>query len=225
MATEAAPKGKPVNRWALSKKIGNVGMTGASVVKAGAEHLSHTSIALLATGAAVSATGIGLLVTGACLTLAKTGMSVRSAYKSYGHRNVLQLLYARSKHYQCGAIEGDSMERNLAEHAAVVDIVLPYLIEQKDKKMYRKMVGAVPVVGIGESLRAVGKKAYKKFSGTLGVDRKIHATLLAHHLITHDCALAQAIVAELYSYDEMQWMMGQEMDVLVPLLESKMKST
>ena len=87
------------------------------------------------------------------------------------------------------------------------------------------MVGAVPGVGLLETVRAIGKKAYKAATGTLGVNRKRAATWLARHLITHNCGLAQVIVAELYSFEEMLWIKDQEMDQVVQLLEKKLAST
>ena len=47
---------------------------------------------------------------------------------------------------------------------------------------------------------------------------------LAVHLITHNCALAQGIVSELYSYEKMLWVLDQDTDMLRPLLMEKLKS-
>ena len=86
-------------------------------------------------------------------------------------------------------------------------------------------MGAVPVLGLGETVRAVGKKLRKWHSGTLGVQREAHAATLAEHLISHDCALAQAIVAELFSFEEMLWLLRQDYDVVHKLLAGKLRST
>jgi hypothetical protein len=51
------------------------------------------------------------------------------------------------------------------------------------------------------------------------------ASWLAVDLITHNCALAQAIVANLYSFEEMLWLQRLDSEELIPLLEEKMKST
>jgi hypothetical protein len=48
---------------------------------------------------------------------------------------------------------------------------------------------------------------------------------LAVHLITHNCALAQGIVSELYSYEKMLWMLDQDTEMLTPLLMNKLAST
>jgi hypothetical protein len=184
-----------------------------------------STLALLTAGAAASATGIGLIVTGAALTLSTSILSARSAYKSREHRNHLQAIQDRVNAYACMSIDGKDAALRPIEHQTIADGVLPYLIEQKSTKYHRKVVGAMPGLGLLESVRAVGNKAYKAYSGTLGVKRKRAARWLAWHLITHNCGLAQAIVAELYSFEEMLWIKDQEFKDVVGLLEDKMKST
>jgi hypothetical protein len=44
-------------------------------------------------------------------------------------------------------------------------------------------------------------------------------------LINCNCGLAQAIVAELYSFEEMVWIKDQKGSEVIKLLEDKMKST
>lgn len=227
MPIEEPPSGKSVNRWREYKQAGKIGMAGAGVGVQVAQFATGTgTLALMAAGSAASATGIGLVVTGAVFTLATAGCSAVSAHKSRLHRNGLQAIYERRNAYGCGPVDiKDSNGVNRFEHKSISEDVLPYLVEQKNKKYHRKVVGALPGIGLAETLRAVGKKAYKAASGTLGVERKRSARWLAKHLITHNCGLAQAIVAELFSFEEMVWIKDQEFDDVVKLIEGKMKST
>ena len=227
MAIEEPPSGKTVNRWREYKQAGKIGMAGAGAGIQVAQFATGTgTLALIAAGSAASATGIGLVVTGAVLTLATAGFSAVSAHKSRLHRNTLQAIFERRKEFICRVIDAKEPGGiNHFEHQCISEDVLPYLIEQKNKKYHRKVVGAVPGLGLAETLRAVGKKAYKAASGTLGVERNRSARWMAKHLITHDCALVQAIIAELFSFEEMVWIKDQEFDEVVKLIEGKMKST
>jgi hypothetical protein len=226
MEIQPPPEGTPVNRWRTTKRTGKVGLTIAGVgVQVAQQATGASTLALLTAGAAASATGIGLIVTGAALTLSTSILSARSAYKSREHRNHLQAIQDRVNAYACMTIDGKDASLRPIEHQTIADGVLPYLIEQKSTKYHRKVVGAVPGLGLLESVRAIGNKAYKAATGTLGVKRHRAARWLALHLITHNCGLAQAIVAELYSFEEMLWIKDQEFKEVVKLLEDKMKST
>jgi hypothetical protein len=226
MDIQPPPEGKPVNRWRTTKKAGKAGLGAASTGITVAQYATGVStIAILTAGAAASATGIGLVVTGAALTVTTSTLSAVSAGKSWKHRNNLQAIYDRRNAYACGPIDPKGPRMDHHEHQTIADNVLPYTIGQKDAKFKRKVVGAVPGVGLLETARAIGKKAYKAAKGTLGVQRKRAATWLARHLITHNCGLAQSIVAELYSFEEMLWIKDQEMDQVVKLLEDKLAST
>jgi len=234
MPSISSSPAKPVNRWRSAKQTAKAGMTASSVgVSVAGQALHVPNVALLAAGAAASATGIGLVVTGAALTLTASTLSAVSAHKSRLHRNALGEIQKRANAYECTPLVDNNPDiedrqitvQDAAGHQNLVDVVLPYAIAQKGSKYHRKVVGAVPVVGLVESLRAVGNKAYKMAKGTQGVERKAHARSLAGHLITHDCALAQAIVAELYGFEEMLWLKDQDYDEVVRLLEDKLKST
>ncbi len=227
MPIEELPTGKPVNRWREYKTAGKIGMAASGVGVQVAQYATGTgTLALVTAGAAASATGIGLVVTGAVLTLATAGCSAVSAHKSRLHRNGLQAIYDRRNAYACGPVDiKDTAGTNHFEHKSITEDVLPYLIEQKNKKYHRKVVGAVPGLGLAETIRAVGKKAYKAASGNLGVERNRAARWIAKHLITHNCGIAQAIVAELFSFEEMLWIKDQEFDDIVKLVEGKLKST
>jgi hypothetical protein len=226
MDIQPPPDGTPVNRWRTAKRTGKVGLTVAGVGVQVAQYATGAStLALVTAGAAASATGIGLIVTGAALTLSTAVLSARSANKSRVHRNHLQAIQDRVNTYACNPIDNDKASLREMEHQVVATGVLPYLIEQKSTKYHRKVVGAVPGLGLVESVRAVGKKAYKAATGTLGVKRHRAARWLALHLISHNCGLSQAIVAELYSFEEMLWIKDQDFKEVVKLLEDKMKST
>lgn len=216
-----------MNRWRTAKIAGKAGLAAAGVGVQVAQYATGAStLALLTAGAAASATGIGLIVTGAALTLSTSVLSARSANKSRLHRNHLQDIQKRVNSYACGPIDAnDQASLRQTEHQVIADGVLPYLIQQKSTKYHRKVVGAVPGVGLLETVRAVGRKAYKAYTGELGVKRHRAARWLALHLITHNCGLAQAIVAELYSFEEMLWIKDQEFKEVIKLLEDKMKST
>lgn len=234
MPSQLSSQAKPVNRWRTTKVTSKAGMGVASAgVSVASQALHVPNIALVAAGAAASATGIGLVVTGAALTLTAATLSAVSAHKSRLHRNALGEIKKRVNSFSCMPLIDDNPEildrqmtvQDFAEHQKVANEVLGYAFDQKNSKYHRKVVGAVPVVGLVESLRAAGNKAYKLASGNLGKDRKQHARTLAGHLITHDCALAQAIVAELYGFEEMLWLKDQDYDQVVELLEGKLKST
>ena len=108
-----------------------------------------------------------------------------------------------------------------AEHQKVGGLVLSYILAQKGEKALRKTVGAVPGVGLTETLYSVGRYLFKS---DRGVVRNEMAGLLAEHLITHNCGLAQAIVAELYSYEQMRWLLFQNYEAVQHCLAEKMKS-
>jgi hypothetical protein len=100
--------------------------------------------------------------------------------------------------------------------------VLPYAIERKNKKYHRKAIGAVPVLG---TIPMLIRHAYR--AGTKvdkGKQREAMAHELSVHLISYNCALAQGIAAELYSFEKMLWMLDQDTEMLRPLLAEKLRS-
>jgi hypothetical protein len=113
-----------------------------------------------------------------------------------------------------------------AEHDMIANHVLPYAIYQKDRKFKRRSFGAIPIFGVAESIRGAGNYLYKKYvKGNQGNVRTNAAGWLASHLITCDCLLVQAIVSELYSEGEMEWLKGQGYGVVIEHIERKLKST
>jgi hypothetical protein len=200
------PDGEAIsNHWVTAKKAGKGTMAAGGAVINAAQHFSGASAVALATGAAAaSATGIGLVVGGAAITVATCGLSAYSAYKTGKHLEVLEKIHER---------------RHIA------DDVLPYIILQKAEKQARKAVGAVPMAGSAvTAVYSLGRNLYKRAKGTLGEKRTAMATDLTKHFLTHDCGLAQAIVAELYSFEEMLWLCEQDPQDVIKLIARKMTS-
>jgi hypothetical protein len=209
---------------AAAKKVGKVGLLAASpAVSVTQMATGNASIALVAAGAAASATGIGLIVVGAAATLTVSTLSAVSAYKTWQHCKALDAIYDRRKTYACGCvIAGDT--KDVEGHNQVANVVLPYICLQKSEKVGRKAVGAVPVAGLSETAYAIGRNLYKRYKGTKGVKRTEMAEILAAHFVTHDCALAQAIVADLYTFEQMTWLLRQNYSDVATLLAEKMQS-
>jgi hypothetical protein len=221
------------NRWRDYKRAGKLGLTGVSAGVSLAQTATHTGALAAATGAAVGATGIGLFAVAGAVQVGTTVLASRAAYKTYHHIKGLQELYDSRDRFSgaghCGQIVGDSLQQNGWSHVShdmVANHVLPYIIRKKTSKMYRKVVTAVPVIGVAESARAVGQKAIKKLRGTLGANRLAAAEWLACHFLECDCQLTQAIVAELYSVGEMEALKGTDSyQEVAQYLALKMKST
>ena len=85
---------------------------------------------------------------------------------------------------------------------------------------------AIPGVNLFSTFRAMGTKFTKKYiTHTLGVERTRAAEWLVTHLFTHNCDLTEAIIAELYSHDEMLWIKYHaDEDVAVGLIAHKLRS-
>lgn len=217
MAITPPPTGNVISRYSTEKKVVKAGVTIASSSLSAAQHLS-----LLTFGAAASATGIGLVVAGAALTAATMGSSAVSAYKTYNHRSNLQSILERKSCYGCRTWEG--RDSNYKEHSKIADEILPYIISQKTEKLAKKAIGTTGL-GVLTSGYGVVRNLYKRAVGTLGAERGAAASWLSLHFMTHNCGLAQAIVAELYSFEEMLWLLEKDTDTATPLLMAKMTST
>ena len=88
------------------------------------------------------------------------------------------------------------------------------------------LVALLGVAYIGITIPMAIRQAYRAATKeNRGEQRTQMAYELAVHLVTHNCGLAQVIVAELFSsYEKMLWMLDQDTDVLTPLLAEKLKS-
>lgn len=206
-----------------TKKVANMAANtafyGVSVAGYATKTSSTATVGALAAGAAVGATGIGLLVGTAALY---TGYAVQagvSAAKTNNHINNL-------KQIQRDAMAYSSINKGSHDHTMVVYTILPYIIQKKRTKLHRKVAvaGTVGLYSNVEVTRAVLKKAYKLAKGTAGRNRKYYATVLARVFLKGGCMLADAIVGELYSEEEMNMMAEMDHDVVVELLMDKMKS-
>jgi hypothetical protein len=211
------PKGNVISRYETEKTVLTTGVTIGSSGVSAATHLS-----ILTFGAAASATGIGLVIAGAAFSVATMGMSATSAYKTYNHRSNLQAIYERKGCYACRAWPSYSVDHK--EHAYIADTVLPYIIDQKGKKLAKKVAGTVGLGALASGY-GIARNLYKRASGTLGVERSALAGWLSLHFMTHNCGLAQSIVAELYSFEEMLWLLEKDTDTATPLFMKKMAST
>jgi hypothetical protein len=229
-----------VNRWTTYAKTGaKAGMSTASVGVSAAGTVTHQGMTTLALGgaAALSATGVGLVAAGAALTVATSVLALKSAWKTKKHKDALIEIFERRNKAPfndaafCTMIpsaHGPVAKTRAAyiQHDMIANLVLPYVIRKKDAKITHKLTTAVPMVGSSlETARAVLKKGYKFANGTLGVHRQNACGWLAWHLISCDCLLVQAIVAELFSASEMEWLKLQEYDAVVGALGPKLKST
>lgn len=221
------PSGKIINRHRALKQAAKGGMSAASVGISAAQMGTGTGALALIAGA-TSATGIGLVVTGGVLTVASSILSGRSAYKTKKHIDGLKDIEANAASMSCTMVHDERLGSfaSAQHHDIVVRHILPYILKKKRSKLYRKAASTIPGVSLLEGIRAIGKKGYKYAKGTLGANREAAATWLAHHFLTYDCEVSNAIVAELYgSEDEMIWLREQDAEVVVALLMEKMKST
>jgi len=216
------PDGQAVGSSTM-KSLAKKGLLAGSSSLSAAQLATHTPsvLALTLGGAAASATGIGLVVTGAAATLTLSTLSAVSAHKTLKHCDALEKIDGMKGCYDCRRVGGGADSGDKVAHRDVGGLVLSYILAQKGEKALRKTVGAVPGVGLTETLYSVGRYVFKSNRGVL---RNEMAGLLAEHLITHNCGLAQAIVAELYSYEQMRWIMFQDYEAVQFCLAEKMKS-
>lgn len=230
-----------INSWTADAKRGvKMGLLGASIGVSAAGSATGQGLVTAAeglaigAGVAVSATGIGLIAAGLALTIGNSVLSATAAWKSADHRDALQEIYDnRDKSpfndetfCQVARRSGSPKPREAyTQHDMIANHVLPYVIYQKDRKFKRRAFGAVPIIGSLESVRGLGNYLYKKATGTQGNLRRHAACWLAAHLISFDCMFVQAIIAELYSRKEMDWLRGQRYETVIEHLERKLKST
>lgn len=223
----ASAYGKEPSKWAKVQASARLSSGVASGAISATEHFLHTkgAIALVTTGTAVSATGIGLVATGAVITATTMAFSARSCYRTHGHLGKLKAIALNLRDQACEKID-KANAADFPDHAEHRDVLeaLDYVISKKTAKRVKKAAG---VMGLSApiSVFGMGKALWKRYKNTKGRNRMRHAASIARHLVTHDCVLAQAIVAELYSLDEMHWLRLQPSDVVADFLAHKMKST
>jgi hypothetical protein len=219
---------QPVNRHRDGKRMASGASSAASVGLSGAQLATGTSAltvggAVLA-GAAVSATGIGLVAAAAALTIGSMANNVRSLAKTIGHcenLKAIQRRYGRGEYRNCECLaDARGMQK---DHDWIGTKVLPYIISQKTEKAAKKAVGSIGA-GLLTTAYSMGRWAYKSLASTKGVKRGFYAHVLARHLITHECPLAEQIVAELLSPAEMASLKQENSDVVGAAIKDKMKS-
>ncbi len=226
-----APKKNRVNKHiGLKETVGWGTYTVASYGITAAQMATGTStsalVAAVAAGGAVSATGVGLVAAAGALTIGNTYINAKAAHKTRKHRANLREIFRNRYHsskYDCYGV-GALADWN--EHNQIAEQILPYVIEQKSKKYGRRVRYAIPGVNLLSTFRAVGTKGWKALRRTLGEERKEAAKWMTGHLFTHNCDLVEAIIAELFSYEEMLWMkMHADEEVATTCLAHKLRST
>eukprot|EP01037_Dinobryon_pediforme_P008906 gene8906-8995_t len=200
--------------------VGSMGISAASIAT-GTNSLAVAGA--IATGAAVSATGVGLVVVGGVLTLASVATNATSMAKSTAHVIALKKIAANLGGFaKCRCMSGAHVTSDMVhDHSWIAQKVLPYIIAQKTEKAVKKGVGIVPGVSLLTNMYRLGRFAFKKDRGK---KRGYYAYVLTRHLITHDCMLAGAIVAQLFSPKEMLTLRMFCSDESSPIIATKMKS-
>jgi hypothetical protein len=224
-----------VSGWApTGKRALKLVVTGTSLGISGYQQYTNTGMLAAVTGAAVGATGVGLIAGAAAAQVITSGLAIRAAVKTNRHIKVLQDLYNRREAFAgpdyCGSIldSRDTPYQTSAStksHDLIANHVLPYIIQKKTSKLHRKVLTAAPVLGSGETVRAILKLAYKKARGTQGKHRALAARWLAYHFLSCDCYLTQAIISDLHSVEEMLWLRDQTYSEIAECLAMKIKST
>ena len=242
----AAPRTVVVNLHKGFKKTGKAALTKMgnvySVAEKGVSLASGVGAkaALIGGAGAMSATGVGGLVVGGVATVAtvafaissyrKTGSHVRNLVELWNHRNdpvLRQCNYANAVANPLWeeAHGVEAVPTDATGHEMVANQVLPYIIRQKSRKLSSKKVAAIPVFGMGGTVVSAGKNLWKRAKKTKGIARTENARWLANHFCECECELSKNIVAELYSVEEMQWLLIQEPEKITPLLAEKMQAT
>jgi len=207
--------------WGTVKTLGKGALAVGSGVfstatKTGFSTLGYTA----ATGGAValSATGIGAVAVAGAYALGKSVSAGASVYKTQQHIKNLEIIHKRG--CKQGFCEGDANAHNtLHTH------VLPYIINQKKRKMRRKCEETMPVLGtMATSLESGARSLWKRARGTRGAQRHYYAQVLTIHLVSCTCDLAQDIVTELWSLDEMRAISSMDSDDAGYWVFSKMAS-
>lgn len=200
----------------LGRKVAGLGISGAQT----ATGVSTVAvIQALATGGSVAGGPLTLAIAGGVMTVAGIGVNSRSAYKTHKHIHNLEGIHGAAWDFACSDARGP-------RHKYLIETVLPYIIAQKRKKRRRRIFGAIPAVNLLESLKAAGRKAWKKARGTLGKDRALHAHFLALHHQTSECELTVNIISELFGVDRMTALAARQIEIeeLGNAISRKLKS-
>ena len=219
--------GSQLRGGGIGMSVATTGNTAAGVGISAAQLGTGTSSLAVAgaitAGAAVSATGVGLVVAGGVLTLASMATNAVSMVSSAAIVMGLKKIATTPGSFSgCKCMANAKVTSDMGhDHEWIQTKVLPYIIAQKTEKAVKKGVGILPGVGLLTNAYRLGRFVFKKDRGK---KRGYYAFVLTRHLITHDCALAGAIVAELFSTQEMLTLRMFESDMSEPIIAKKMKS-
>jgi hypothetical protein len=160
----------------------------------------------------ISSTGIGLLVIGGVLTVVSCGFALKSARRTDLHILALKDIFRNHDKYQCVGHQAiyttGHKNDGMTHHDMILKHVLPYIIQKKTKKSFRKYIEAAPVVGsMYETGRGTLQGSYKRLSGTNAVHRTNASNYLALHFQSslgplddqpRLCPLAELIITVLF---------------------------
>ena len=207
------PQGNRVAREAVTtmptaRVAGRIGLTVASVPASGLNGAAMTG--LMAALPPVEPISISLMAVSSFADAA-------AAIGAHGRGNKLRSVQENADQLRCDHPGG--------EHEHLRNEVLPYAINQQDKRKMRKGRSAIPFVGaVGESIRGVWMHFKKKKAGTLGVERQAASEDLARHLVPHHCELAESMVEALFGHDRMQAIRGMDPDDAAKAIGKRLKS-
>lgn len=207
----------PRARGAANASAAGIGVAGTTVTSLGgggmAAMLGPAAVGGLSGAAAVTGPA------GMVLQAGLSGVALRRGYRTHQHIKGLEALQARGR----TAFPCDAAQSPL--HGFIFDKVLPFIIQKKKFKRVRSGVQAVPAVGMVATIRKFQRHISKSYSGTLHVKRSFYAQALAHHLVTCNCALSDAIVAELLGSEEHKdYVRALDSGEVAVILKDKMNS-
>lgn len=202
---------------AIAKGVAAVGSSAfQTATKTGYSTLAYSAAT---TGAvAVSATGVGALAVAGSYAVGSSVLAGVSVYKTNKHINNLKTIR-----------NAGSMKENCTgcklQHDTLYNEVLPYIIAKKQRKLRRKGEECMPVLGgMATSMETGLRSIYKRLKGNRGKERHWHAQLLTIHLVSCNCSLAESIVSELWSPEEMLNIRAMDSDEAGYYIFSKMAS-
>lgn len=167
---------------------------------------------------ALSATGIGAVAVAGAYAVGSSVAAGVSVYKTHQHIKNLQAIHDRGCNH--GFCEGDGNDHNF-----IYNHVLPYIIDKKKRKMRRKAEETMPLLGgMATSLETGARSVWKRLRGTRSKQRHYYAQVLTVHLVSCTCDLAEDIVAELWSPEEMKAIRSMDSDDAGYYIFNKMAS-
>lgn len=204
----------------MLKTVGKAGMQIGSGAYSTATNTGLTTLGYTAaTGGAIaiSATGIGALAVAGGLAVGNSVLAGVSVHKTLQHIRGLEKIQEQRGVKFC---DGDSNQ-----HKHILSVVLPYIINQKKRKMRRKGEETVPLLGsLCTGVETGMRSIYKRIRGKRGTERHHLAQCLTVHLVSCECNLAQDIVSQLWSQDEMMAIRAMDSDEAGYWIFSKMAS-